>query len=204
MAERNRVVPLGDIVATPLRGSWTGNRGRLHEGHDIVRFHSGNLWIVCELEFRGRRQSQWQPHHYTFLFFHDEAVAFAAGHRPCAECRHDAYDAYLDAWAGASNGRRPTAAQVNRTLHAERLYPGTHRRRLHEVPYRELPDGAFVLEEGCQRLVLGDALVTWTPDGYGARSIRPSTGTAIAITPPSTLAVLRSGYPLQIDASAGS
>ena len=25
--------------------------------------------------------------HYTPLFFLDEAVAFAAGHRPCAECR---------------------------------------------------------------------------------------------------------------------
>src|SRR5579872_52896 len=51
---RNRVTPLGDIVAIPLRGAWTGNRGILHRGREIVRFHAGNLWIACALEFNGR------------------------------------------------------------------------------------------------------------------------------------------------------
>ena len=46
MPERNRVTPLGDVVATPLRGAWTGNRGKIHEGHEIVRFHSGDLWLI--------------------------------------------------------------------------------------------------------------------------------------------------------------
>jgi hypothetical protein len=202
MTERNRVTPLGDIVATPLRGAWTGNRGRLHEGHDIVRFHSGNLWIVCALEFRGRWQEQWLPRHYTFLFFHDEAVAFAAGHRPCSECRHGSYLDYVHGWSDALGVPTPSAAQVNSQLHGERLFPGTHRRRLHEVPYRRLPDGAFVLHESGPRLVLGDALVEWTPQGYRGAVIRPRSGTAVAITPPSTLAVLRAGYPVQIDASA--
>jgi hypothetical protein len=202
MPERNRVTPLGDVVATPLRGAWTGNRGRLHDGHEIVRFHSGSLWIVCALAFRERWQPQWQPHHYTFLFFHDEAVAFAAGHRPCAECRHDAYVAYAEAWGDARSGPRPSATQINARLHAERLYAGTHRRRLHELAYRDLPDGAFVLHEGRQRLVLGDTLVDWTPNGYGRASIRPHSGTATVITPPATLSVLRAGYPVQIDDSA--
>src|SRR5205085_3425150 len=99
MAARNRVTPMGEIEAFPLRGAWTGNRGILHRGHEIVRFHAGDLWITCALEFRGRRHQQWQPHHYTFLYFHDEAVSFAAGHRPCAECRRDSYNAYRAAWA---------------------------------------------------------------------------------------------------------
>jgi hypothetical protein len=202
MPERNRVTPTGDIVAIALRGAWTGNRGKLHEGHEIVRFHSGKLWIVCELKFRGRWQPQWQPRHYTYLFFHDEAVAFAAGHRPCSECRHTAYVAYLDAWADASGGQRPTAAQVNDRLHAERLHPGTHRRRLHGLAYPELPDGAFVLEDGRPRLVLGDALVEWTSNGYGQVTVRPRTGTATVITPPSTVGALRAGYPVQIDGTA--
>jgi len=202
MPERNRVTPTGDIVAIALRGAWTGNRGRLHEGHEIVRFHSGKLWIVCELEFRGRWQPQWQPHQYTYLFFHDEAVAFAAGHRPCSECRHAAYVAYLDAWAEASGGQRPTAAQVNERLHAERLYRGTHPARLHELAYPELPDGVFVLEDGRPRLVLGDALVEWTTNGYGEATLRPRTGTATVITPPSTVGALRAGYPVQIDGTA--
>ena len=98
MAERNRVTPLGQIVAIPLRGAWTGNRGILHDGnadsdnntdsgqgrHRVVRSHASDLWITCALEFRGRWREQWLPRRYTHLFFHDEAVSFAAGHRPCA------------------------------------------------------------------------------------------------------------------------
>ena len=54
MPSRNRVTPMGDIVAIPLRGAWTGNRGILHSGREIVRFHASDLWITCALEFRGR------------------------------------------------------------------------------------------------------------------------------------------------------
>ena len=82
--------------------------------------------------------------------------------------------------------------------------PGTHRRRLHELPWAGLPDGTFVLEDGQPALVLGDALVPWTTDGYGGRRPRPTAGTATVITPPSTVAVLRAGYPVQIDDTAKS
>jgi hypothetical protein len=228
MAEQNRVTPLGEIVAVPLRGAWTGNRGILHDndndndndgqnqgGHRIVRSHASDLWITCALEFRGRWREQWLPHRYTHLFFHDEAVSFAAGHRPCAECRRDAYRAYQQAWAAevitarsaAAHGTPvpipvPGARQMNAQLHSERIVPGTHRRRLHELPWAGLPDGTFVLEDGQAALVLGDALVPWTTEGYGARRSRPTAGTATVITPPSTVAVLRAGYPVQIDPAA--
>jgi hypothetical protein len=237
MAEQNRVTPLGEIVAVPLRGAWTGNRGVLHEGgpgsHQIVRSHASDLWITCALEFRGRWREQWLPHRYTHLFFHDEAVSFAAGHRPCAECRRGDYRAYQQAWAAAADPQvitarsaaghgtpdpppasapaldpasalalLPSAKQLNAQLHAERIVPGTHRRRLHELPWAGLPDGTFVLEDGQPALVLGDALVPWTTDGYGARRPRPTAGTATVITPPSSVAVLRAGYPVQIDDTA--
>jgi hypothetical protein len=202
MPERNRVTPAGEIVATPLRGAWTGNRGVLHEGREIVRFHAGNLWITCALEFRGRRRELWVPNRWTPLFFHDEAVAFASGHRPCGECRHAEYQAYKGAWVAAQGIAPPSAGEMNRRLHAERIFPGTHRRRFHEIPWTELPDGAFVLDDGTPRLVLGRELVAWSPAGYGKRLPRPRRGTAIAITPPATLAVLRAGYPVQIDATA--
>lgn len=194
---RNRVTPLGDIVATPLRGAWTGNRGRLHEGREIVRSHAGDLWIVCALEFGDRWHEQWLPRHFTWLYFHDEAVAFAAGHRPCGECRRAAYTAYRDAWGGA-----PSATEMNKRLHAERIVRGTHKRRIHRVPWRELPDGAFVLVDDAPALVLGDALVEWTTAGYGASRRRPRSGTVASITPPATIGVLRAGYPVQIDARA--
>jgi hypothetical protein len=195
-ASRNRVTPLGDIVAAPLRGAWTGNRGILHRGRDVVRFHAGNLWIICALEFRERRHEQWRPRHFTWLYFHDEAVALAAGHRPCGECRHAAYVAYRDA-VGA-----PSAQELNRRLHAERLVRGTHRRRLHRLDWAGLPDGTFVLAGDAPAVVAGDALVEWTTSGYGARRARPRRGTAEVITPPTTVAALRAGYPVQIDHAA--
>jgi hypothetical protein len=191
---RNRVTPLGDIVAIPLRGAWTGNRGILHRDHEIVRFHASDLWITCALQFRDWWHEQWRPHHFTWLYFHDEAVSFAAGHRPCALCRRPAYNAYRDAWGGA-----PTAKEMNRQLHGERIVRGTHRRRLHRVAWRDLPDGAFVLLDETPALVFGHALVEWGVEGYGGLHVRPTSGVADAITPPSTIAVLRCGYPVQID-----
>jgi hypothetical protein len=201
MPERNRVTPLGEIVATRLRGAWTGNRGVLHEGREIVRSHAGDLWITCAPEFRGRHRELWLPNRWTPLFFHDEAVAFAAGHRPCGECRHAEYQAYKAAWTEAVGGDPPSAREMNRRLHSERIFRGTHRRRLHQIPWGELPDGAFVLYDGSPCLLLEGELISWGLDGYGARRRPPARGTATAITPAANLAVLRIGYPIQIDPS---
>jgi hypothetical protein len=201
--ERNRVTPMGEIEAVPLRGAWTGNRGILHSGRQIVRFHASDLWITCALEFRGRyHPDQWLPHHYTFLYFHDEAVSFAAGHRPCAECRHADYRAYQRAWAEGLGVPLPSAKEMNQRLHGERIVRGTRRRRMHPMPWADLPDGTFTIVGDVPRVVIGDRLVQWTNAGYGARSPRPMVGTAQVITPPSTLAALRAGYPVQIDGSA--
>jgi hypothetical protein len=199
---RNRVTPTGDVVAIPLRGAWTGNRGILHCGREIVRFHAGDLWITCALRFRGRRRQQWQPHHYTFLYFHDEAVSFAAGHRPCAECRRQSYDAYRAAWAEGLRTAVPSAKQVNRQLHGERIVRGTHRRRVHDLPWAGLPDGTFVLLDDSPAVVAGNRLTGWSHDGYGGHRARPARGTATVITPPSTVAALRAGYPVQIEDAA--
>jgi hypothetical protein len=199
---RNRVTPLGDIEAIPLRGAWTGNRGILHSGREIVRFHASDLWITCALEFRGRWREQWQPHRYSYLFFHDEAVSFAAGHRPCAECRRSSYDAYRGAWAEGLGVDVPSAKAMNQQLHGERIVRGTHRRRLHQLLWADLPDGAFVLFGETPAVVVGDQLTEWTREGYRERRARPAHGAATVITPPSTVAVLGAGYPVQIDDSA--
>lgn len=199
---RNRVTPTGDIVAIPLRGAWTGNRGILHRGREIVRFHASDLWITCALEFRGRWQEQWQPHRYTYLFFHDEAVSFAAGHRPCAECRRAAYDAYRAGWAEQLVVPVPSAKEMNRRLHQERILSGTHHRRWHDNHWAEVPDGAFVMTEDRPAVVVGDHITEWTSAGYGDKRRRPRTGQATVLTPPATVAVLRAGYPVQIDQSA--
>lgn len=203
---QNRVDPLGEVVAAPGRGAWMGNRGRLHDGsgsRQVVRHHQSRAWITCVLSFRGRRVSQWDPHHYTPLFFLDEAVAFAAGHRPCAECRRADYTAFRDAVAESAGATHLAAPELDRQLHDERWDPSRRARRLHQVPWTDLPDGAFVLLDDRPALVRADHLLPWQPDNtYGADVARPRSGRAPAITPPATLAVLRSGYPVQVGVAA--
>jgi hypothetical protein len=199
---RNRVTPLGDIVATELRGAWTGNRGILHEGTEVVRFHRTDLWITCVLEFKGWRLKQWSQGHFTVLFLHDEAVSFAAGHRPCALCRRADYNAFRQALAADTGQPVLLAKDLDRQLHSERLVRGTHRRRLHELAWDELPEGTFAMVDASPALVLDDRVVPWTPAGYGRPQARPASGAAKVITPPSGVAVLRAGYPVQVDPSA--
>ena len=199
MPERNRVTPSGEVVASPLRGAWMGNRGILHRGAEVVRFHASDLWITCALEFRGWRAAQWEPGHYTVLFFHDEAVALAAGHRPCALCRRKDYDRFRDALGGV----RPSARELDRSLHGQRIVRGTHRRRTHATPWADLPDGAFVVGDGAPLLVRGDALVPWDlTSGYGAARRRPRSGQAQMLTPPLSATALRAGYVPQVDPGA--
>jgi len=200
---RNRVTPTGDIVATPLRGAWLGNRGILHEGTQVVRFHRSSLWIICELEHKGWRLPQWADGHLTVLFFHDEAVAFAAGHRPCALCRRRAYNDYRQAWSEGLRTQRPWAKDIDRQLHSERIVRGTHRRRLHPMAWRSLPIGSFVLWTGKPALVLDHGIVPWTTEGYGCVQERPTAGTVEVITPPSTVAAFRAGFRPQIEDTAG-
>jgi hypothetical protein len=201
---RNRVSPDGDITAAPGRGAWMGNRGRLHEGagtRDIVRDHQNKAWLTCALSFRGRRVPQWQPGRYTPLFFLDEAVALAAGHRPCAECRHEAFLAFARALAEPDGGGpRPRAREIDARLHAERARDGQRRRLLSELPWDGLPDGAFVIAGNDPAVVSGGHLTRYdrASNAYGGREPRPGAGMAAVLTPPSAITVLRAGYPVQI------
>ena len=198
MPKRNRVTPYGDIVAIDLRGAWLGNRGILHEGEEIVAFHRHRLWITCALQHRDWRLPQWQPHHFTVLFFHDEAVSLAAGHRPCALCRRADYNAYRRAWSAATGAPAPLADDLDRTLHAQRLVAGTHVRRLHELGWGTLPTGAFVVVDDEPLLVRGDEVIPWSTSGYAEPRQRPRTGSVRVLTPPGSVDALRHGYLPQI------
>jgi hypothetical protein len=187
---QNRVTPLGELVADPARGLVYGNRGCLHDAAGRIRRRfPTRRWIACRLAFRGwQRGPLLQPGRFTELFFLDEATALAAGHRPCALCRRADYDRFTVLLGGGG------ADAIDARLDAERRGPDG--RRLHDAPYGELPDGAFVLHDGAPWLVLGGALLRWTPAGYAERTGQPD-GTARLITPPSLLAWLReSGEPL--------
>ncbi len=198
---RNRVSPHGNIIAVAGRGAWMGNRGRLHEGsgtRDVVRNYRSKAWITCLLEFRGRYTQQWSPTHYTQLFFLDEAVALAAGHRPCAECRRGDYNAYRQAWQQNCSGAMPYAKDMDSILHRERT-GGPQR-----IPWSSLPDGVFVDIDGGSAVVVGDHLAVFDEQAYAytsQRLPRPARGRTSVLTPPSNVAVLQAGYPVQIDQS---
>lgn len=192
---QNRATPTGDLVAEPGRGLVFGNRGCLHDetGHVRRRF-AGRRWIACRLQFGGRyRGPSMLPGRYTPLFFLDEATAFAAGHRPCSECRHEDYLRFAGTWARVHGG--PAGADaIDARLHGERIDAVTRGQARHSVPFETLPDGAFVLQEGSPHLVLGARLLRWTAGGYLAGGGRPEGGAATVLTPPSLVAVLRAGW----------
>jgi hypothetical protein len=183
LPRRNRVTPLGELIAHPARGLVYGNRGCLHnERGEIVRRSQGKRWISCRLEFKGwHRSPLMQPGGFTELFFLDEATAFASGHRPCALCRRADYEAFL-----ALIGER-RAEDLDERLHEARLGP-RRRERL-----SSLPNGTFVLREREPWLVLGDHLRRWTPAGYAERAGR-GTERAAVVTPPPLVDVLHAGW----------
>jgi hypothetical protein len=191
MPERNRVTPFGEIVAIEQRGLFMGNRGSIHRGRAIIRPWQVRRWITCVLEFKGWVAPRWHPGRWTPLFFYDEAVALAAGHRPCALCRRADFNRWMDAWVSAF-GERPTVDPMDRRLHAERVED--RRQRRHATVWRDLPSGAFVAVDGTPALVLEDRLVPWSDAGYGSAIERPAKGNASVLTPDAAVQVLRHGY----------
>jgi hypothetical protein len=201
MPLQNRVTPFGDLVAVEARGLLMGNRGRLHDAdRRIVRYAQGRRWIACLTSFRGRRRAVMSPGSYTELFFLDEPVALAAGHRPCAECRHEDYQRFRAAWALAVPGGT-SADEMDRRLHADRL-PGPRTRRTYREHIRALPDGAYVALGGAAWLLREGVLHAWAPAGYAGRRA-PGAGPVDVITPRCVVEVIRAGYRPGVHPSAG-
>jgi len=201
MPLRNRVTPFGEILALPGRGTLMGNRGILHDAHrNIVRDSQVRRWIACRLEFRGRHRRVMTPGSWTELFFLDEAAAFAAGHRPCAECRRADFVRFQDAWRQVYPDPLPMADVMDARLHAERRR-GPWIKRTYTAELETLPDGSYITLDDRPWLVLGDTLHAWSAAAYEDRRRRP-TGEVVVLTPPSIVAVLRAGYAADVHPSA--
>jgi hypothetical protein len=195
MLLQNRVTPLGDIVAAPQRGLFTGNRGIIHDPATktlLNRRWSSKAWITCVCEFRGRRRAVMATRSWTELFFLDEATALAAGHRPCFYCRRDDANHFRAAWEKGNGATRVRAADMDEALHRERLDGRVKRLHALPMPLEALPDGAMVqADEGSYLISQGRPLL-WTWDGY--RKVRDALSDAALITPPSTLRAFSTGY----------
>jgi hypothetical protein len=207
MPLQNRVDPFGNLFATPARGLFMGNRGgRFHRDDRTLgaRRHVSRAWICCRLQFNNRHRNVWGPG-YTELFFLDEVTALAAGHRPCFECRRADARAFAAAFAEGSRLRAlPRAAEMDETLHAERL--DGRAKRTHRLRIDKLPDGAcltLVKEPGRTFAVRGARLLEWTPAGYTSRRKRPRGIVVDVFTPPAIVAALRAGYRPSWHPSAG-
>src|SRR5262249_32695898 len=145
--------------------------------------------ICCVLEFKNRQRDVW-GRYYTELFFLDEVTAFAAGHRPCFECRPR--DAELFARLFSGKKERASAGAMDRTLHAERLNGKT--KRTHRRNIDELPDGGMLARGDDVCAVRGRRLRRWTPTVYAASRARPRGVQVEVLPPPSMLSVLARGY----------
>ena len=196
MTRQNRVLPTGEIVALPFRGGLMGNRGILHDetGRLGTARWRHKAWIACRLAFKGRHRPIMAPHRYTELFFLDEAVSFAAGHRPCAECRRGDFDRFREAWREAKGGAAPSAGDMDRALHAARVAGGRPARQARtEARLGDLPDGMFVLAEGRPALLWAGALHPYLLSGYGTASPAAPEARVEALTHEPSLAAFQNG-----------
>jgi hypothetical protein len=201
MPLQSSVSPFGELFATSACGTLMGNRGgRLHDDKKKLgkRRWTSKQWICCKLEFNNRHRTVWGDS-YTELFFLDEVTAFAAGHRPCFECRRKDAERFALLFAGKK--KRASAPAMDAVLHAERLVGVA--KRAHVRKLDTLPDGAMTALADEAFAVQGRRMLRWTPAGYRESIPRRRGGEADVLTPPSILEVLKRGYTPLWHASAG-
>lgn len=175
MPLQNRVNPFGEILAAPERGTFTGNRGIIHDPATrnlLRRRWAIKAWIICLCEFRGRKRQVMGPGKsgngsWTELFFLDEVTALAAGHRPCFYCRREAANDYARRVGQALDTDSPRAGDIDRRLHAERLATGVPTTGLDYETLIIQPDGVMISTGGNAYAICNGQLLPWSYAGYG-------------------------------------
>lgn len=169
MPLQNRVDPFSQLHAVSSRGTFMGNRGRLHNTErQIVGTWKGKPWITCALSpFADyKRPGLMMPNSYTELFFLDEPTAYAAGHRPCAQCRRPAYKLYIEAWGKAFPEQQDLSAKaIDNLLHAARLNDDGSQSTW-TATLADLPDGSMIERGGECVLLWRGKQWRWSFSGY--------------------------------------
>ncbi|MBJ6137941.1 hypothetical protein [Marinobacter litoralis] len=165
-----------------------GNRGVLHNGkREVTRQFKTKAWITCLLEFKGRKRELMTPGRYTELFFLDEVTAFAAGHRPCAECRRKRYNEFRDAWQSASawtEARNVRSAELDEMLHEERIEDS--RKITWKGQLQDLPHGTMVLIDNAAYAISENGLLAWNASGY-RKAVHDRLPETVEVLTPSTV-----------------
>ncbi len=199
MPLQNRVDPFGTIHIVEARGTMMGNRGgRVHDPatKTLNKRFASKRWIACVCEFRGRQRNV-MGHSYTELFFLDEVTAFAAGHRPCAECRRADFKRFSQVWCEAFGMTDvPKADDMDEVLHRERCVSGIGAGVIAFDDLATLPNGAMIALEGLPYAKKSGQLLPWNFHGYSTPIERSETHGAhlTLLTPPSISKVFKQGY----------
>jgi hypothetical protein len=204
---QNRVNPFGELIRTEARGAWMGNRGLIHNEHQqIIRQFRLKAWITCVLEFKGRQREVMTPRLYTELFFLDEATAFSAGHRPCAECRRADFNRFKSAWVKGNplymyDMKTPIGA-MDEILQLERIGP-TGNKTVYRENIETLPEGSFIEHNHKPYMVCRqNHVIGWTPFGYSGYLKLQANTVVNVLTPKSIVHTFRAGYAPQIHETA--
>lgn len=208
MPFQNRVDPFGNFHAEATRGAWMGNRGILHnDKKEIVAQWKHQHWVTCALEFGGRRREIFSPNSYSELFFLDEATAFAAGHRPCAECRRERYKEFKSCWISANTESTTTElsiSAIDKRLHKERAIRGGGK-VTYQTTFDNIPVGTFIQHNNEAGLYWRDSLYIWSVSGYTRSAHLPERkDNVIVITPISIVKMFQNGFKPQVHDSACS
>lgn len=202
----NGVDPWGRIQPTCPDAEYMGNRGILH-GADgiIIRPWKNAAWVTCALHYGGRnRKPLMQPNRYSELFFLDEATSFAAGHRPCGECRKEQYRSFKAAWFATQYvaDMANAIAAIDKALHSSRV-TALRTKKTFQAWLEELPYGAIFEHEGNAYLHWRDGPLRWTAAGYQRPPGRLATLEKVhVLTPQPLVDIIRWGYPVQVHGSA--
>lgn len=196
---QNRVDPFGRLIKTSARGVFMGNRGVIHNEHkEITHKFKHKAWITCTLEFKGRKRTVMTPNRWTELFFLDEATAFAAGHRPCFECRKEDAKKFKSCWIQGNPSydfdMKTSIKEIDEVIHNERIDSNKEkvtRQRLSS----DIADGTFVIVNDDPYLFNKGRLYKWTPFGYENSAAMPrATSMLTVLTPNSIVNAFRAGY----------
>jgi hypothetical protein len=199
---KNRVDPFGQFISTTARGLWMGNRGVIHNADkEITHTFRHKAWITCVLQFKGRSRTVMTPGRWTELFFLDEATAFAAGHRPCFECRREDAKRFKYYWIQGNPRYKfemsTSITQIDDVIHRERI-DSDKKKIKHQCLSSAIPTGAFVSMNDQSYVFAKQTLHRWTPFGYEETIAMPEDSDLTILTPKSIVNAFRAGYVPQV------
>jgi len=197
MPLQNRVNPRGEIKAVKSRGEFLGNRGIIHnEEQKIILPFKIKGWVTCRLEFKGRKRKLMSKGKYTELFFLDEATAFSAGHRPCAECRRQRYNEFKEKWLEANQHllieNSTNIANIDKIIHQDRI------EKKQKVTYQNkmnlLPNGTIIEIDNKIYIIWNNKIFKWTFEGYESTDINMTNDIVTVLTPKSYVEMFKKGF----------